>query len=328
VLLIALALVALIVYRGLLRRGMRWFGAGAGAAALPTAGRMRDLPHDHRRGPSRFALGRVLLFGGFLLYVGVPIVAVVLYSFSGRWTGTILPGEMTLRYWTETFADPRVLRAFFTSITLGASTTLLALLVAVPAVYWARVRNPRIRPLLDISAAIPFALPFVVIGFALLQFSGIALPWLQGTYALLVLAYVAISFPFVYWAVDAAMAAADVRALSDAAATCGASNLQTIVRVVLPSIKSGLATAAMLTFALAIGEFALVKVLARSIVTLPLWSAGELQSTGGSFSNLAVVTTVVFMALFVFSAVVAYLNRAPRGEVLPVAGEGLGVAQT
>ena len=44
--------------------------------------------------------------------------------------------------------------------------------------------------------ALPFALPFVVIGFALLHFSGMFVPGLQGTYPLLVLAYVAISFPF------------------------------------------------------------------------------------------------------------------------------------
>ena len=37
---------------------------------------------------------------------------------------------------------------------------------------WQRVRNPRIRPVLETLAAIPFALPIVVIAFGLLQVSG------------------------------------------------------------------------------------------------------------------------------------------------------------
>jgi putative spermidine/putrescine transport system permease protein len=253
---------------------------------------------------------------------------VVLYSFAGRWAGTILPAELTLRYWTSAFSDPGIVRAFITSLSLGACTTVLVLALAVPAVYWARVRNPRITPVLDLAAAIPFALPFVVIGFALLQFSGIVLPWLQGTYALLVLAYVSISFPFAYWALDASMATANVRLLTEAAEACGSSTIQTIRRVVLPNIKPGLATAAMLAFAVAIGEFALVKVLASSITTLSLWSAGQMQAAGGAFGSLAVVTTLVFVMLFAISAAVAYLNRNRLEQVVAGAAEGAAVGHS
>ena len=260
----------------------------------------------------------------------MPILAVVLFSFAGRWAGTILPSEFTLRYWADAFSDPRILRAFFTSFSLGIVTTIVVLILAVPAIYWARVKNHRITPILDLSAAIPFALPFLVIGFALLQFSGIVVPSLQGTYPLLVLAYVCISFPFVYWALDASMAASNVRALAEAAATCGSSTWQTIVRIVLPSIKPGVATAAMLAFAIAIGEFALVKVLARSITTLSLWSANQMEASGGAYGSLAVVTTIVFVLLFVLSAAVAYVNRGQLSQqgTMPGAVEGGRAGQT
>ena len=323
VLLMALALTALLAYRLLLRRGMRWLGSEM--TTQVSVQRARAAGDGGRR--PWFATGAALLFVPFVLYLGVPILAVVLNSFAGRWAGTILPTEFTLRYWAEAFADPGILRAFFTSFTLGICTTVLVLVLAVPAVYWARVKNRRITPILDLSAAIPFALPFLVIGFALLQFSGIVVPWLQGTYPLLVLAYVAISFPFVYWAVDGSMAAANVRALAEAAATCGSSSLQTILRIVLPSIKPGLATAAMLSFAIAIGEFALVKVLAHSITTLSLWSAGQMQSRGGVYSSLAVVTTVVFVILFALSVAVAYINRGQVIGALPGTAEGGRVGQ-
>jgi putative spermidine/putrescine transport system permease protein len=303
VLLMVLAIGALLLYRALLRRGTRWLIAGTGPLAAQ---------HGGGRRPLGGRLGRVaslLLFGGFALYLFVPIAAVLLYSVAGRWTANVLPDTYTLEHWVEALAGSRIAGAFWTSLTLGFWTTLIVLALTVPAAYWARVRNPRIRPVLELSAAVPFALPFVVVGFALLHFTGTVFPPLQGSYVLVVLAYVAVSFPFVYWALDGALAAADVRRLSEAAAAAGASSWQTIWRVVLPNIRAGLATAAMLAFALAIGEFALVKMLAGSLNTIPLLSATMMNASGGSFAPLAVMTTIVFVMLFVISVAVAWLNR-------------------
>lgn len=317
VVLIGVALLALLIYRRLLGRGLRWL-AGGTLAGLAVSVVQRPARTAHGR-PARLAAP--LLFGGLAVYLCVPLVAVVLYSIATRWTANVLPDGFTMAHWVEAFTTPRIVNAFTNSLSLGLWTTLLVLVLAVPAVYWARVRNPRIRTVLETAAAIPFALPFVVIGFALLHFSGVVAPGLQGTYPLLVMAYVSVSFPFVYWSIDGAMAAADVRRLSEAAAACGASPLQTIRRVVLPNIRPGLTTAAMLAFALAIGEFALVKVLASSVLTIPVWSAAAMTATGGSFAPLAVVTTVVFTMLFVLSAAVAYVNR---GRLSPLAGIGEG----
>jgi putative spermidine/putrescine transport system permease protein len=304
VVLIVLAVGALLVYRALLRRGTRWLAAGRGAASSGTERATR-----RARGGRLGRAGGLLLFGGFATYLVLPIVAVVLYSLAGRWTAHLLPDYLTLEHWQRALASTRIVGAFTTSLSIGLWTTLIVLVLTVPAAYWARVRNRRIRPVLELSAAIPFALPFVVIGFALLHFTGLFVPPLQGSYPLLVLAYVAVSFPFVYWAIDNALAAADVSRLTEAAAVAGASTWQTLQRVVLPNIRSGIATAAILAFALAIGEFALVKVLAGSLNTIPILSASMMRESGGTFAPLAVVTSVVFVMLFIMSVVIVWLNR-------------------
>jgi putative spermidine/putrescine transport system permease protein len=304
VLLTVLAVGALLAYRLLLRRGLRWF-AGGSLGGLAGVGRAAGAGRRRRRD----LLGPALLLGAFLVYAFLPIVAVVLYSLSARWTTGILPEAFTLAHWTSALASPRIAGAFATSLSLGVLTTVLVLALAVPAVYWARVKNQRIRPLLDISAAIPFALPFLVIGFAIHQFTGIFMPGLQGSFAVLLLAYASVCFPFVYWALDGAMSAADVRRLSEAAETCGASAWQAIRRVVLPNVRPGVVTAAMLSFALAIGEFAMIKVMAGSIVSVSIWSAGEMRASGGNYASLAVVTTIIFGLLFASSVVVAWVNR-------------------
>ena len=313
VVLMAMAIVALLVYRRLLARGTRWLSGGWMASDRATRA-------EHRRGRSRLWAG--VLFGALAIYLCLPLLAVSLYSVATRWTDHVLPDGFTLEHWIETFSSGRVVGAFATSISLGIWTTVLVLLLTVPAVYLARTRTPRMRGLLETAAVIPFALPFVVIGFALLQFTGVVAPRLQGTYPLLVLAYVAISFPFAFWAIDGAMVAADVRRLSEVAAACGATQWQTIRLVVLPNIRSGITTAALLVFALAIGEFAVVRVLAASVQTIPAWSAAAMNESGGSFAPLAVVTTVVFVMLFFLSAAVAYVNRGRLGQQLPAMRDG------
>lgn len=311
VILIALALTALFIYRRLLRRGLRWLNTASTGSLAETAA-----PARAQRNSTGSRVLKWLLFGGVALYLIVPLVAVALYSVAGRWVGP-LPDYLTLDNWVEAFTSPSILSAFSSSIWLAIWTTVLVLILTVPAVYWARVVNRRIRPLLEFTAIIPFALPFVVIGFALLIFSGMAFPQLQGTFVLLVMASVAVSFPFVYWTIDGSMAAADVTRLTEAAASCGASQAQTLRRVVLPSIKGGLATAAMLSFALAIGEFALVRLLGGAIVTVPIWSAQQMEVRGGGLGPLAVVTTVVFVLLFVLSVAIAYVNRGRAAAVGP-----------
>ncbi|MEP7360067.1 MAG: ABC transporter permease subunit [Chloroflexota bacterium] len=319
VVLIVLALIALAVYRLLVRRGLRWFGGNAPADAARRAavrpGRAIAGSAAARRGPRAGNWLKRGLFGAVALVLGLPLLALFLYSVSSSWTDHVLPNGYTLKHWLTTFADDRAASAVLTSLSLATLTTILTLALVVPAVYWARTVNPRIRTALETAAAIPFALPFVVIGLALLQFSGMVAPALQGTYPLLLAGYVAITFPFVYWAVDGAMAAAGVERLSQAAEACGASRRQAIWRVVLPNIRTGLASGALLAFATVIGEYALVSVLASSITTIPVWSAHMLllRIDNPGFAPVAVVTLTLFGLLVVLALVV---SRVTRGKVV------------
>jgi putative spermidine/putrescine transport system permease protein len=255
----------------------------------------------------------------------IPMVAVGLYSVATRWTAQVLPDGYTLDWWAATLADTRAVSSYVTSLVLAVLTALLTVAFVVPATYWARTRNHRIGSLLETIAAIPFALPFLVIAFALHYFAGLAFPSLQGTFLILLAAYVSVTFPFVYWAVDGAMAAVDVAALSQAAETCGASAWTTLRRVIVPNIGPGIAAGAMVAFATGLGEFTIVQILASSVRTMPIWAAERLRDSSpgaGSSSELAVVTTVTFVLLLLVSIAVAYLNRETAAKTMRVAPLG------
>ena len=278
---------------------------------------------DRRRTQVRLLPGRlprILFFGAALFYLCVPMAAVLVYSFATRWTNNILPDGYTLQWWQATLNDARIQSAFSTSLSLATLTAIIDIALVVPAAYWSRVRNARIRSVTEVAAAIPFALPYVVIAFGLMQFSGMVMPQFQGTFPLLVAGHAAIAFPFVYWAVDGAMAAAGIERLSETAAACGASPVQTIVRVVLPNISPGLVTGGLLSFAASFGEFAMAQIIGRSLDTVPLWSAEMIRSytdTAGSYNRLAVVTVLTFAILFALSAAVVYWNRGQTVRLLP-----------
>jgi putative spermidine/putrescine transport system permease protein len=266
---------------------------------------------------------RYLFFGAATAYFCLPMAAVLIYSFATRWTANVLPDGYTLQWWQATIADPRIQSAFSTSIMLATLTAIIDIAVVVPAAYWSRVRNARIRHVVEVAAAVPFALPYVVIAFGLMQFSGMVAPQFQGTFALLVAGHAAIAFPFVYWAVDGAMAAAGIERLSETAEACGASPVQIVRRVVMPNISAGLVTGGLLSFAASFGEFAMAQIIGRGLDTVPLWSAEMIRSysdTAGSYNRLAVVTLLTFAVLFVLSAVVVYWNRGQTVRLLPGAG--------
>lgn len=313
VVLIVIAFAALIAYRRLTARGARWLASGPISGMAAAEGAWSGSAAGPRAWHSRRAsAGRAILMIAVAEYLFLPMIAVLLYSLATRWTSHVLPDGYTLEYWSAALSDPRVTSAFVTSFLLGGLTALIDFFLVVPAVYWSRVRNPRMRPVMQVTAAIPFALPYLVIGYALLQFSGVVAPQIQGTFVLLVLAYAAVSFPLMYWAVDGAMAAAGIERVSEAAETCGASWWQIVWRVVLPNIRAGLVTGVLLCFAMALGEFAIVSTLASSITTVSVWSAGAIREssvTSGGTSQLAVVTTITFALLFAVSAAAVYSNR-------------------
>jgi len=240
----------------------------------------------------------------------------------------VLPDGFTLDHFATVLNDPRVLAAIGRSIVLASVVTIVDVALVVPAAYWARVRNRRVRPLIEIGAAIPFALPYLVIGFGILRVTNDFAPWAQRTFGLLVVAQAAVAFPFLYWAVDAAMGASRIEILSEAAETCGARGRQIVLRILLPAIRVGVVTGAIVVWATSLGEFALAQVLAGpAYETLPLWQSGALlDPTSGRPNDLAVTTLLSFMILFVLSAVLVIGSRGAIPRLLPGGGRGGGAA--
>ena len=261
---------------------------------------------------------RVLLFGVVAVYLLLPLTAIALYSFATSWTAHALPGGYTLSHWQAAFTNARLLSALGRTFVLALAVLLLDIALVVPAVFWQRVRNPRIRVVVELAAAIPFVLPFIVIAFGILRLYGVIAPQVLGTPWLLLLGQAAIAFPFLYWAVDGAMASIGVVELNEASQVLGASAWQTLWLVVIPQTGPGIATGGMLVFALSFGEFALAQILVGArFETVSLYSLDLLARANADFSTLAVLTVLTIVILFLVSVAVVVLNRGTADRLLP-----------
>ena len=102
------------------------------------------------------------------------------------------------------------------SFVVGLITIVVSLAIIVPTAYWVRLRLPRLRPVVEFVTLMPFVIPPVVLVFGLIRIYSRPPLLLTGTRARQRLrcscaAYVVLSFPYMYRAVDTGLAAIDVR---------------------------------------------------------------------------------------------------------------------
>jgi sulfate transport system permease protein len=208
-----------------------------------------------------------LTFGFTLFYlcviVLIPLAALILRSAGLGWN----------QFWALV-VDPRTLAAL--RLSFGASfvaATINAIFGMLLAWVLVRYRFPG-RRLVDAFIDLPFALPTAVAGIALtslyapngwlgqfLEPLGLKIAY---TPVGVVVALTFISLPFVARTVQPVMEEID-KELEEAAATLGAYRLQTVTRVVLPSLLPALLTGYALALARAIGEFGSVIFIAGNI---------------------------------------------------------------
>ena len=259
--------------------------------------------------PARLTRSRHVLPGfrlslGFTLFyltgiVLVPLLALIIRPFSLGLDG----------FWTA-IATPRVLASLRLSFGMAAAAAIIdSLFGLVIAWVLTRYRFPG-KGLLDAVIDLPFALPTAVAGIAL---SSLYAPngWVGSLligYGIriaytpwgVLVAMVFISLPFTVRTVQPVLAELG-QDVEEAAATLGATRLQTIARVVLPMLVPAILTGAAMAFARAAGEYGSIIFLAGNIPAVseiaPLLIVTKLEQY--DYAGAAAIGVVMLAASFV-----------------------------
>jgi putative spermidine/putrescine transport system permease protein len=179
------------------------------------------------------------------------------------------------------------------SARLALITTVITLALMLPSTVYVHLRLPKLRRLLEGITILPIVIPPVVLIVGVLQ---IAPGFLKSTPYLLALEYVILAMPFAYRAIDAGLRALDLKTIVEASNSLGAGWTTTLLRVILPNLRTALLSATVLTVALVLGEFTMASL--DLYETFPDWIYVNSQTSGQisvSAALLALIVTWLFL---------------------------------
>jgi putative spermidine/putrescine transport system permease protein len=233
-----------------------------------------------------------LIFLVVALYFLIPLAATFYWSLRGE------KDVLGFEAYRKLFADSNFLPSFSESIVNAIATIILSLLIVVPTAYWVTLRLPRLRPVVEFITLLPFVIPGIVLVFGIIRLYSRPPLLLTATYdssrILLICVYVALSFPYMFRAVDNGLRAIDVRTLTEAAQSLGANWTTILFRVIFPNLRVALLSGALLTFAIVIGELTIALYMAQH--TLGPYMANLTRSKVYEPSAMAIVAFAITWA--------------------------------
>jgi putative spermidine/putrescine transport system permease protein len=184
-----------------------------------------------------------------------------------------------------------------------ALAVTLTLILMVPTVTWLHLGGEQYKRLVDVLTMLPLIIPVV----ALATGAQLALPgFVHGTVYELSFLYVVVSMPYTYRALDIGMSARPLATLVAAARNLGASWINVMWRVIVPSILPSIFAALFMTITLSLGEFTLAQLLHWN--TFPTWITNVSQQNILGATALAVGSLFfAWLLLYIFT----FLDRQP-----------------
>lgn len=230
-----------------------------GPYRVPRSHVFRD---HHWFGFSQFMLVVVILF------LFMPLFVVITYSFNAsrgmRWTG------FSLQWYHQLFTGSRELwRAFGNSFIIALSSAFVATVIgslAAVGIRWYRFKS---RAFIQTLSFLPMILPEVIIGISMLIFfSAIQFPLGMVT---IFIAHTTFNLPFVFLLVSARLDEFDFSVI-EAARDLGATERQTLIKVIVPSITPGVLSGFLMAITMSLEDFVITFfVSGPGSTTLPLY---------------------------------------------------------
>lgn len=225
--------------------------------------------------------------------------------------------QFSLSPYGQIFSASGFLPSVWMTFQVALLTIVILYVLLVPAMIAVHLRLQKLRAVLETLAMVPLVLSPValvvgvdtVLSWGTDMNSGTPLYDLSvdvrnaGLPLVLPIVYVVIAMPFAYRSLDAGLRSVDIRTLVEASRGLGASWPVTLWRAVLPNLRAGLLSGAILTLALVFGEYTISSIL--GFVPFSVWLVQDGQgATSGqlapavSLLSLLLTWAVLFLVSF------------------------------
>jgi iron(III) transport system permease protein len=237
---------------------------------------------------------------GLLFLAVLPQLVIVFTSFAERWPGTLWPLQYGWGNYRYVFS--RVLEPIQNSLLLGAIATVACVVFGTLTGYVAERKKFAGKWALDLTIMLPFILPGIVTGVALLVTFNSGPIVLTGTAFIIVIGYFVRRIAYIYRSVVAAVAQVDPR-MEEASTVAGASWGETMRKVTVPLIAPGILAGAIIVFTTLISEMSTTVMLYSArwkTISIAIYERLETQEISAA-AAIGTITIVVTLVL-VFSA--------------------------
>ena len=274
-----------------------------------------------------FSSGRAPLLAAYtwLVYafLYLPIIVLVVYSFSGSGVGGFPPASWTFEWYRQLFADGALWDSVLNSLKVAAAAVAIALGLGMPAALALDRTDFPGKSLFRRLVLLPLILPGIITGLSLLMLfvgarmnlSLITITLGHGT------ALISVATTEIF----AGLQKMD-RAQEEASLDLGASPWRTFWRITLPNLRASVLAAGLLIFTLSLDEIAVSFFLFGRDNTLPLEIWSRLRR-GITPEINAISTLMLLFSIFTILIWYRLRTRSQRGSekvaaVLATAGTG------
>ena len=246
--------------------------------------------------------GRIAALALEIVFIGtsvvLPIIALLLVSFSSLWTGTFnLAYLTTANYQYVLFGYELAQQAILNSLYLAIVGATLGVGISVLQAYYLHRGAGRARGLIDAILSLPLGIPGIILGLGFLILA-IRTP-LYSTLTIILIAYIARFFPFATRTISAMLISINPE-LEQSARASGATWLQTMRYIVLPLLKPAIVATWLMLFVIFIRELgATILLYAQGTETISVALVILSDRSFGHVAALAVIQLLILLAAFI-----------------------------
>lgn len=237
-----------------------------------------------------------------LIFFFLPWIAAAVFGFTR-------PGEgITAAPLLESLQNPKALPAIRDTLLLTLASTLLMLALLVPTNIFLNLRAPQLAKVAEMLSVLPLVISAVALVSGVSQFYRAVAPAFINSLWSLVPLYVILSMPLCYRAIDAGVKALDLRTLFAASSSLGAGTWTTLLRVVLPNLRVAMLSAALLSVAMCLAEYAMASLLLH--YTFPVFLVEVSNNNPRGIAALSFITIIITWLLLVAISAMSRADRA------------------
>ncbi len=233
-----------------------------------------------------------------LLFIYVPIVILIIYSFTdANVVGGTING-LTFKNYLSLVANEELRTMILDTLLLAIGSATIATIIGTLGAIGAFYSKKLPRTLIDNANQIPIVNADVVTGFSICVLLIVLLGVSKDTYIPLIVGHVTLCAPFVYLSVTPKLKQMDNN-LYEAALDLGATPTQALFKVVIPQLLPGIVSGFMLAVTLSLDDYFITTYTKPS--TFDTISTYVVNATKGSQTEIKTalwaLTTIIFIAV-------------------------------